>query len=256
MDDDGLTNWGDIQPTVWHRNAYDNRLYLMISPSGKTHIAKWNCDLNTEFCGARNYEYTTLCNRTFSEMTKEELTCDRKYTKWHRPSPFYHHLHNPNPDGFLGVTCPRCVKLKPGFSEPYIEIDHRPHESELCENESIWDHCNKLWTSDIIPQVIRRNLRRCETCDRTCPTDDIEKRRKDIVRSWHYGYSPDECKNWMPGIYAKLQDVLQLTDYQLRNLSRYRLNLIYKMLVDTDWKQHVDINFHTRVLKIWKEKVK
>lgn len=240
------TDWSSIKPTVWHCNAYDDRLYLFISPSGKTHIAKLIRDVNTEFMGGSNYEFTTLCNRTFIQYNPET----KVGSGWHRPRPLYDLIHNPEPDGFLGVTCPRCAKLEPKFSIPKIKIDTRPHESELCEDESIWDHDHDLWSSDIIPQVLHDPEKRCETCNKTCPPEDIERRRKIVIEWWHQGAQPRACDWWQEGIYSTRQREFQLTDEQLESLSRYRLKLVYDHLVTTAWPHEVDASFQIRVLRV------
>lgn len=241
------TDWSKIKPNIWHCYAYNDRLYLFKSPSGKTHIAKLIGDDETTFRYGSNYIFTTLCNRTFKQHND-----DGKNTGWTRPAPFYS-IHHRTPDGFLGVTCPRCAKLEPEFRAPHIEIDSRPHESELCRDESIWAHDHDLWTSKVVPQVLHDPERRCETCDKTCPQDDIEARRKDVVIAWHHGYQPRACGSWIAGIYSERQKAFRLTDEQLKNLSKYRLNLIYDHLTTTAWEHEVHTSFQARVLKVLKD---
>ena len=258
------TDWSDIKPTVWHNKAFGARLYLFISSSGKTHVAKWIGNIPTTFGHLKdraNYEYITLCNRRFT-MYDPETT---KRTGWRRPVIFYS-IHSHEPDGFLGVDCSRCDKLKPSFNEPLFEIDMRLHESELLLTEKDDEYNHKQETpqfyqdsqlsSNIIPKVLLDPRGRCETCDKICTPDEIDRRQREIIESLHSGWrNPRACKYWQAGVYSKRQDALQFTDEQLESLSRYRLNLIYDYLINAmAWEPSVDASFQIRVLRILKDK--
>lgn len=260
------TKWNKILPTVWHGNAFDPRLYLFISPSGKTHIAEWIDNIGESFSKtthSRNYKFHTLCNRDFHEYYPNT----KKPSGWNRPSPYYDSLHNKNPDGFLDVTCPRCAKLKPAFREPSIEIDLRLYRSELKlvdADDDEYNHRQKVphfhtgsqLSSNLIPRVSHDPERRCQTCSRICTTSELERRRKNILESVHHGWrNPRACENWSAGVYSSRQKAFRLTTDQLMELSPHRLNLIYQYLINNhDWEPDMDANFQVRVLKALGEK--
>lgn len=235
-----LTDWTQIRPIIWHCNVNDKRLYMFLSPSGKSHIAEMIDEDRDTFQYGSDPIFKTLCNRTFKFSSK-----------WRRPNPVYDLIHNPEPDPFLEVTCPRCKKLEQRFRTPYIKIDRRPHTSESAQSGELY--LSEEWDRDVIPNVLHNPLRRCETCNIVCNPATLKRRRNAVKEQIFHGYMPTACDHWYPGLHAKRQDSLRLTDEQLESLSKTRLNLIYQHLITTP-SSTLDIEpaFHLRVLKALK----